>query len=215
MKRHRLHTSLLQVLGPASQIPSPMKVSNMANGRFIIWLDLPRTVSIYAKKDNHSCSQPAHIFWTHLALPLLLPALQPHWPASNSSKHCISPNLGSFALFLHWRIFPSPHLSFSPLICSAVSAQISPPQRDRLLTPRQGWQTSCYTFLYVSSIALITDLMIRTGQPQQIKLLLWSGSSSYLWYPAQGLTPSIYLLNEWMNKLQLIKTTRAPVIILS
>ena len=108
MKRHRLHTSLLQVLGPASQIPSPMKVSNMANGRFIICLDLPRTVSIYAKKDNHSCSQPAHIFWTHLALPLLLPALQPHWPASNSSKHCISPNLGSFALFLHWRIFPSP-----------------------------------------------------------------------------------------------------------
>ena len=76
MKRHRLHTSLLQVLGPASQIPSPMKVSNMANGRFIICLDLPRTVSIYAKKDNHSCSQPAHIFWTHLALPLLLPALQ-------------------------------------------------------------------------------------------------------------------------------------------
>ena len=71
------------------------------------------------------------------------------------------------------------------------------------------------TFLYVSSIALITDLMIRTGQPQQIKLLLWSGSSLYLWYLAQGLTPSIYLLNEWMSKLQLIKTTRAPVITLS
>ena len=62
MKRHRLYTSLLQVLGPASQIPSPMNVSNMANGRVIICLDLSRTVSIYAKKDNHSCSQPAHIF---------------------------------------------------------------------------------------------------------------------------------------------------------
>lgn len=83
-------------------------------------------------------------------------------------NNCISPNLSSFALFLHWRIFPSPYLSFSPLICSAVSAQISPPQRDRLLTPRQGWQTSCYTCLYVSSIAFITDLMIRTCQPQQI-----------------------------------------------
>lgn len=192
MKRHRLYTSLLQVLGPASQIPSPMKVSNTANGRVIICLDLPRTVSIYAKKDNHSCSQPAHIFWTHLALPLLLPTLQSHWPASNSSKH-----LGSFALFLHWRIFPSPYISFSPLICSAVSAEISPPQRDPLLTPRQGWQTSCYTFLYVSSIALITDLMIRTSQPQQITNFF----SDLVHHYTFGIEHKVWLLVNicWMN----------------
>lgn len=140
MKRHRLYTSLLQVLGPASQIPSPVKVSNMANGRVIICLDLPRTVSIYAKKDNHSCSQPAHIFWTHLALPLLLPALQPHWPASSSSKQlyipqpqliCIVPSLKDIPLSLS--IFFSSYL-FCSLSSNITSSERSPPHSQTGMT---------------------------------------------------------------------------------
>lgn len=69
--------SLLQLRGPAPKFPLQWSVSNVANSRAIRCPDLPRTVSIYAKLNNDSCGQPAHMVWPHLALTLILSTFQP------------------------------------------------------------------------------------------------------------------------------------------
>lgn len=133
----------------------------MTNSRVIIHPDMPRTAPtpIYAKLDNHSSDQPAHMVWPHLASPLFLAVLQHHWLAINSSKHCTSPNLRSFTLFLLDTIlFPSSHLPFSTWLLSfSLISNITSSERGLVqLQDREGY-TPCYTLLYISSIALIVS----------------------------------------------------------
>lgn len=174
----------------------------MAKSRVITCPDVPRTVSIYAKLDNDSCGQHAHMLWPHLALPLLLCALQPHWLAFNSSKHCISPNLGAFALFLLCTIcsLSPPTFFFSYLSCS-LSPNITSSERPLPHSQTGVVDPLLYTPLHFFHSTYNKPHDYYLSAPLDYKLFFWSGSSLYLWCLAQGLTHSKYWLNEWTNKL--------------
>lgn len=148
MKRHRLYTSLLQVLGPASpEFPLQWKsLTWPMAGSSYAWICQGRSPFMPRKTIIHvvnlpcsfllhylSCSLPS----SHMACFLLFKTLcipQPRFI-------CIVPSL---------KDIPS-YLSFSPLICCAVSAQISPPSERSPPHSQTGMWTSCYTCLYVSS----------------------------------------------------------------
>lgn len=198
----KTYVSLLQ-LRP-QKFPLQRSGSNMANNRVIICPDLPRTVPIYARLDNHSCDQPAHMAQPPLAFPLLSSALQPYWLAFNSSKHGTLPNLTAFALIssLPNALPPSIYLFLLDSYLSfSLSSNITSSERS-LLHPQTGvinpllhiplcFFHSTYNKYGFTCIGSSHDYYL--SMPLDQKLLFWSEPSLY---SAQGLTHSKYLLNE-------------------
>lgn len=172
MWKHCEKTHAIHKPPPASR---PCPPNSLSNDQSLTWLRVGSSPALMCQ--GQSPFMPSQIMIHVVNMPtcsgLTLHYLSCYVPSSPTGllstpqNTVYPPTSAHLHRFFFVQYAPSPHPPFSSLIYPAVSAQTSPPQRDLFLTPRQRWQTPCYTLLYISSVVLITNLRITICQPHQ------------------------------------------------